>query len=123
MGKELETISNIIDQCSKDELTSIFSPIANLSGTSTKAGMISHCLNTGLEAYGFTSYTSPDKSMVLINDESMSQVISFFSEQGYQPYFTKDQIDRIRTIQKVTNDNTINIFWAQSGFRKKYYSL
>jgi hypothetical protein len=95
----------------------------DLPVSSTKAEMISHCLNNELGAYGFHSYPSPDKTMVLIDDETMRKVVDFFNKKGYQPYITKEQIDRIKAIQRVSNDNNINIFWAQSGLRKKYYYL
>jgi hypothetical protein len=85
--------------------------------------MISHCLNKELGAYGFKSYTSPDRTMVLINDETMSKVVDFFHGTGYKPYFTKEQIERVKTIQKVSTDNKISIYWAQSGFKRKYYYL
>jgi hypothetical protein len=47
--------------------------------------MISHCLNTELGTYGFQTYTSPDKTTVLINDEGMRKMIGFFKGTAYQP--------------------------------------
>jgi hypothetical protein len=51
--------------------------------------------------------------MVLINDETISKVVDFFHGTGYKPYFTKEHIERIKTIQKVSTDNKISIYWAQ----------
>ena len=47
--------------------------------------------------------------------------MNFLNKKGYQPYITQKQVNRVRTIQKVSNDNNIDIFWSQSGIRKKYY--
>jgi hypothetical protein len=123
MTTKLTIVQDTIEQCSKEQLQSVFAPIADLPNTSTKAEMISHCLNKELGAYGFKSYTSPDRSMVLINDETMSKVVDFFHGTGYKPYFTKEHIERIQAIQKVSTDNKISIYWAQSGFKRKYYYL
>jgi len=110
-----------LDQCSKEYLNS--SAIPELAHTSTKAEMISHCLNQELGAYGFQSYVSPDKSMVLIDDQTMSRVVQFLDTKGIAPVLTQEQLDRVKTIQKVSTNNKISIHWAQSGFRRKYYYL
>jgi hypothetical protein len=123
MTNKLKIVTDILDQCSKEHLQSVFSPIVELPNTSTKAEMISHCLNKELGAYGFKTYTSPDKTMVLVNDETMSKVVDFLSGNGFTPYLTEEQIDRIKTIHKVSNSNNISIFWEQVGFRRKYYYL
>ena len=121
MKNKLEVISKIVDECSKDQLTNVFDSIADLLATSTKAEMISHCFNTELGGSGFNTYTSPDKTMVLINDETMCKVVDFFNSKGYQPYITTEQIDRVKTISKLAEDNKVSILWDQSGLRKKYY--
>jgi len=121
MSNKLKLISQTIDQCSKEQLQSIFSSLADLPVSSTKAEKINHCLNPELGAYGFKSYTSPDKTMVLVNDETVCKVIDFLDKKGYQPYFTNEQIDRIKAIAKVADTNKVDIYWAQSGIAKKYY--
>lgn len=85
---ELKIISDVLDKCSKSQLESIFAPIVDLPLSSTKAEMVSHCLNTELGAYGLTSFTSPDKTTVLINDEGMCKVFDFFKNTNYQPVLT-----------------------------------
>lgn len=123
MSNQLKILNEIVDQCSKEHLHSVFAPLVDLPKTSTKAEMISYCLNKELGAYGIKTYPSPDKTMILIDDETMSKVLDFFNGKSYKPYFTEEQIHRLRTIQKVSNDNKVNIYWAQSGFRRKYYYI
>jgi len=123
MSKELQLITQVLDQCSAEYLHNVFSPIADLPSTSTAAEMVCHCFNKELAAYGIQTYTSPDKTMVLINDQSMSRVLDFFHGTGFRPYFTEEQIERLKTIQKVSNSQNVGIYWAQSGFRRKYYYL
>lgn len=123
MSNKLLIVSDILDHCSKEQLQSVFAPLAGLPPTTTKAEMISHCLNHELGAYGFQSYTSPDKSMVFINDEAMCHIVDFLKERGFTPQFTEQQIARIKTLHKVANDNKVSIFWSQSGLQKKYYYL
>jgi len=110
-----------LDQCSETELKNLFSPIVDLPNTNTKAEIINPCLNNELAGYGFNSCLSPDKTSVLINDETMRKVIDFLNDKGYQPYITQEQINRIRIIQKVSTDNSVDIVWAQSSIRKKDY--
>lgn len=121
MINKLEIISKVIDECSKDQLQNVFSPLTEIPASSTKAEMISHCLNSELGAYGINTYTSADKTMVLVNDETMCKVVDFFNGNGYQPFFTTEQINRIRALSQVADDNSINVLWAQSGIKKKYY--
>jgi len=120
---KLTIVKKILDECSQAELENLFSPIRNLpAGTcSSKAEMISHCLNTELGAYGIKTYVSPDQMSILINDDTMCHIVDFFNKKGYQPYITQEQVNRVRTLQKVSNDNNINILWSQAGLRKKYY--
>jgi len=61
--------------------------------------------------------------MILVNDETMCQVVDFFNKKGYQPYITNEQIERIQTLQQVSNHNNVSIFWEQDGLRRKYYYL
>ena len=42
---ELKVVKSIVDTCSKYQLENIFSPVADLSDSCTKAEMISNCLN------------------------------------------------------------------------------
>lgn len=117
MSNRLTVVSDMIDQCSKEQFKSVFSPLADLPLSST----ISYSLNKELGAYGLNTYTSPDKTMVLVNDETVCKVIDFFNNKGYQPGFTNEQINRIKTIAKVADNNKVDILWAQSGILKKYY--
>lgn len=94
---KLEVISNIRDKCSKSQFENIFTPLSDLPSSSTKTEMISHCLNIELGAYGFKSYISPDRIMVLLNDEGICKVIDF------------------------AETSKINLLWAQSGISKRYY--
>ncbi|MGL4759093.1 MAG: hypothetical protein ACRCXZ_07165 [Patescibacteria group bacterium] len=123
MSKQLTILTNIVEECSKEHFQSVFSPLLDLPTTSSKAEMISHCLNKELGAYGFKSYASPDKTMVLVNDETMSHIADFLHGRGFIPIVTKEQVDRVKTIHKVSNDNNITIYWDQTGFRRKYYYL
>lgn len=120
---KLTIVSDILDTCSKEQLSSVFSSIVDLPTTSSKVEKIHHCLNKELGGYGFQSTISADQTSILINDDTMSYVVDFFSNKGYQPYITKEQVDRVRTIHKVSSDNNINIIWAQAGLKKKYYYL
>jgi hypothetical protein len=122
-SNKLQILNEILEECSKEHLDSVFSPIVELPSTSTKAEMISHCINKELANYGFKTYTSPDKTMVLVNDEAMCKVADFLNQKGFTPFFTKEQIERLKTIQRVSYDNKVNIYWAQTGFRRKYYYL
>jgi len=50
MATQLTILKDIVKECSKEQLHSVFSPIADLPNTCTKAEMISHCLNKELGA-------------------------------------------------------------------------
>jgi hypothetical protein len=123
LDKIIEECPKIIEECPEQLLNHLFAPIKDLSASSTKAEIISYCLNKELGAYGFQSYASPDKTMVLINDDTMCQIVDFFNQNGYQPYFTKQQVQRVKTLHKVLKENNIDLLWAQTGLRKKYYYL
>ena len=110
-----------MDTCSKSELESVFAPLADLPASCTKAEMISHCLDTELGAYGFKSYPSPDKTAVLINDEGMCKVMDFFKGKGYQPVLTEEHTMRVSTVVDFANKNQVDLLWAQTGLKKKYY--
>lgn len=118
---QLKVVEAVLDTCSKSHLDSVFAPLANLPDSCTKAEMISHCLNIELGAYGLKSYPSPDKTAVLINDEGMCQVMDFFKGTGYQPVLTEQHITRIGTLVDTADKNGVDLLWAQSGLRKKYY--
>lgn len=76
-------VTKIIDTCSKETLDNLFGPILDLPEFSTKAEIISHCLNKELGAYGFQTYVSPDNTSILINDETMCQIMSFLNKEGF----------------------------------------
>lgn len=123
ISNKLQILNEVLDECSKEHLHSLFSPIVELPNTSTKAEMISHCINKELGAYGFQTYTSPDKTMVFVDDEAMCKVADFLNQKGFRPVFTTEQVERLKTLQRVSDDNKVNIYWAQTGFRRKYYYL
>ena len=85
--------------------------------------MISHCLNTELGAYGFKSYISPDKTAVFIDDEGMSKVMDFFKGKGYQPVLTDEHTRRVSTVVDFANETKVDLLWAQTGLKKRYYYL
>lgn len=116
---KLEVIQSVIDECGKVEIESIFASIGE--GTCTKAELISHCLNKELGAYGLNSYTSPDRTTVLINDQAMSHVIDFFKGKGFQSVLTEKQINRVGTVIDFADKGQVDILWAHSGISKKYY--
>jgi len=118
---QLKVLSTVIDECSKSQLESVFAPITNLPASCTKAEMISYCLNTELAAYGIKSYTSPDKTAVLLDDEGMSRVVDFFKGTGSQPILTDEQIKRVGTVVDFADKGKVDLLWAQSGISKKYY--
>jgi hypothetical protein len=115
------TVDKILEECPEHLRNHLFAPIKDLPASSTKAEIISHCLNKELGVYGFHSYPSPDKTMVLINDNTMCEIVDFFHQNGYQPSFTKQQVQRVKTLHQVLKDNNIDLLWAQTGPRKKYY--
>lgn len=112
-----------LDTCSKSQLKSVFSPLADLPASSTKAEIVSHCLNIELGAYGFKSYTSPDKTSVFIDDEGMCKVIDFFKNKGYQPVLTEEHTKRVSTLIEFANKNKVDLLWAQTNLKKQYYYL
>ena len=112
-----------MDTCSKPQLESVFAPLTDLPASCTKAEMISHCLNTELGAYGFKSYISPDKTAVFIDDGGMCKVMDFFKGKGYQPVLTEEHTRRISTVVDFANKNQVDLLWAQTGLKKKYYYL
>ncbi len=85
--------------------------------------MISHCLNTELGAYEFKSYISPDKTAVFIDDEGMSKVMDFFKGKGYQPVLTDEHTRRVSTVVDFANETKVDLLWAQTGLKKRYYYL
>ena len=120
---KLELIDAAIDTCLESQLGSVFEPLKGLPSSCTKAEMISHCLNTELGAYGFKSYTSPDKTAVLIDDGEMSKVTDFFKGKGYQPVLTEEHTRRVSTVVDFANKSKVDLLWAQTGRKKKYYYL
>ena len=120
---KFEIIEAIVDTCSKSQLESVFAPLADLPASCTKAEMITHCLNTELGAYGFKSYTSLDKTAVFIDDEGMCKMIDFLKGKGYQPVLTEEHTRRVSTVVDFANKNKVDLLWAQTGLKKKYYYL
>jgi len=121
--KQLEILETAVDICSKSQLESVFAPLADLPASCTKAEMISHCLNTELGAYEFKSYISPDKTAVFIDDEGMSKVMDFFKGKGYQPVLTDEHTRRVSTVVDFANETKVDLLWAQTGLKKRYYYL
>lgn len=122
MANELAVINRVLKESSKEHLDGLFSQLADSPITGTKAEIISSCLNSELGAYGFQTYTSPDRTMVLINDETMCHLMDFFKgTSDFQPHFTKEKITRIKAIQTVANANKISIHWEQIASRRNYY--
>lgn len=119
----LKIIETVVDTCAESQLESVFSPIADMPASCTKAEMISHCLNTELGAYGIKSYTSPDKTAVLIDDQGMSKVLDFFKGKAYQPVLTEEHTRRVGTVVDFANKNQVDLLWAQTGLKKSYYYL
>ena len=120
---KLEIIEAVVDTCSKSQLESVFAPLADLPASCTKAEMISHCLNTELGAYGFKSYITPDKTAVFIDDGGMCKVMDFFKGKGYQPVLTEEHTRRVSTVVDFANKNKVDLLWAQTGLKKRYYYL
>jgi urate oxidase len=82
----------------------IIASLVNGYGYSNKAKLVCQCLNKELSGYEFYSYTSADNTAVLVNDDTMSKVLDFFTKEEYQPYVTSEQVDRGKSILGVAND-------------------
>lgn len=76
---------------------------------STKAEQIVTCLNQELAAYGFKSYVSPDRSIVLLDDETMAKVFTFFKKDVTQPYLTNEHVSRVKSICQVAKNNQVDV--------------
>lgn len=114
----------IVDICKEEKLVQgIIGSIEDGYGFSSKAELVCQCLNKELSAYGFYSYPSVDQTSILINDETMSHIVDFFKKTGYQPRITNQQVERVKSMIDVANNNKINIFWQQTGIKRKYYYL
>jgi hypothetical protein len=122
MDKSLVLIE-VLDKCAPDYLQGLFDPIINLPPGSTKAEQIIACLNHELAAYGFKSYVSPDRSKILLDDETMSKVFTFFKEDIAQPLLTKEHVNRVKSLCRVAKENQIDVLWKQVGLRKSYYMV
>ena len=116
---QLEIIKDAVDTCSESQLESVFASLADMPASCTKAEMISYYLNTELRAYGFKSYTSPDKTAVFINDGNMSKVMDFFNNKGYQPILTEEHTRRVSIVVDFANKTNVDLLWAQTGLKKK----
>lgn len=123
MTKEVSVIKEIIDTCSSDYVKDLFNPLVTLPADSTKAEIISSCLNNELAAYGFKSYISPDRSTILVDDKTVSRIFTFFRQESATPYITDRQVDRIKALQQVAKDNNVAIVWPQISWRKSYFYL
>ena len=113
---KFEIAKQVIDKCNNDQLIS-----QSLPKFFTVADHISYCFNNELNAYGLKTYVSPDKSCVYIDNEGMSQVLSFFDDKTAQPFFTSEHVERIEHIVETANKNKIDLIWLQEGWRKRYY--
>jgi hypothetical protein len=118
---QLQIVESIVDICSEHQLESVLGPIADLPASWTKAEMVSHCLNTELEAYGLKTHVSPDRASIFIDDQGMSQIVDFVKGKSYQPVLTTEHTERVRTVVDYANKNKVDLLWAQGGLRKKYY--
>ena len=53
----------------------------------------------------------------------MCKVLDFFNGTGYQPILVDEHINRIKTVVDFADKGKVDLLWAQSGLRKKYYYL
>ena len=65
--------------------------------------------NTELKAFGVRSYTSPDKTTVLINDEGMSKVMDFFEGKSHSILLTDQQVMYIETVVDFANKSKVDL--------------
>lgn len=114
----LDLISKSLEQCSTEQLESILAPI---SSSSTSAEMISYCLNKELNTYGIVTYVSPDKTTVLVNDESMCKVLDYFHGKDFKPVLTTEHVERVKSLITVAEKKNVDLLWAQTGLTKQYY--
>ncbi len=121
MSKKLQVISDVMGQCSETQIDYLFSKVAELPTTAEKTKMISECLNRELGAYGFKTFVSPDKTMVFVDDNSISKIIDFLEYPGSQNYVTAEQVERVKAITKISEDNQISIAWPLKDYEKYYY--
>jgi hypothetical protein len=113
----------VLDKCAPDYLQGLFDPIINLPADSTKAEQIIACLNHELAAYGFKSYASPDRSAILVDDDTMSKVFTFFNNEIAQPPLTNEHVGRIKSLIQMAKQNQVSVLWNQAGLRKSYYMV
>jgi len=111
---KLEIIKTIVDNCDQDIL--VVEPIV-------KAEYISGCLNQELSAYGLTTYVSPDKSSVIINDEGMNTVLNYFEGTGFQPIITQEHVERIKNVLKIADKAKVPLIWSVEGFKRRYFQF
>ena len=109
LSNKLKIFSIIIDEYSKEYLHSVLYPLIDLSPSTAQIEIICHYLNKGLGAYGFESYPSPYKTMVLIHDKTICHIVAFLNNKCYQPQFPTEQIDPIKTIAQVAKSNKVDI--------------
>jgi hypothetical protein len=122
--KSISIIEKIVDVCKDDKVVQgVISSIENGPGYSSKAELVCQCLNKELSAYGFYSYPSADHTAILVNDDTMCNVLDFFKNNGYQPHITTQQVNRVKSIVEVASNDKINIFWQQAALKRKYYYL
>lgn len=123
MPKEVAIVNEIIEKFSSDDLKDLFGPMLNLPANSTKAEIISSCLNNELAAYGFNSYPSPDRSIILVDNDTVSRILTFFKKETATPYITDKQVERVKALQQMAKNNNVAIVWPQLSWRKSYYYL
>jgi len=116
-------LAEVLNKCAPDYLEGLFDPIINLPADSTKAEQIITCLNHELAAYDFNSYLSPDRSAILLDDDTMSKVFTFLREDIAQPPLTKEHVGRIASLIQTAKKNQVSVFWKQAGLRDSYYMV
>jgi hypothetical protein len=53
----------------------------------------------------------------------MSKVMDFFKGKGYQPVLTDEHTRRVSTVVDFANETKVDLLWAQTGLKKRYYYL
>ena len=75
----------------------------------TKAENISSCLNKKLGAYGVKLHVTPDRTVVFIDDQGMSQILHFFEGKSFQPVITAEHVERVQDIVESANKNNVSL--------------
>lgn len=121
MSTQLELINSAIDKCPKEYLENALAPLSKLPDTCTKAEMLSNWLNEELKVYGIETYIGSNKNTILVDDKAMCRIIQVLKDDSYIPYISDEQLNRIKSLNKIAENNKVSIQWDQLGFRKVYY--